>query len=190
MKHSLSTLAAVALITLTGCSSDDTEAISATPPPAPIEAANQPSNALQPNPDGYEMRVMYQWIPELPSIKPAEVRLKIQIQDQAHGTRELYITPASSHEQMPSIDSGQYLIKDFQVPAGGTFTAQGSVSNPPNEGRLTCLVVELEQQVVLDYQETSAGSNESLSCIGFTHDEHDYKTGPARPLSVSPPHTN
>lgn len=177
MKHTLNLLAAATLIALTGCGNGETEAAPATSSSAPIETVNTATDVLQPNPDGYDMRVMYQWIPELPSIKPAEAQLNIQIKDETQEVQESYVTPSTPGDLVPSIDSGQYLTKDFSVPPGGTFTAESLVSDPPNDGRLTCLIVEVKQQVALDYQETSVGASETLSCMGYTHDDHDYKAG-------------
>src|SRR5690625_4242262 len=135
MKHTLTVIAAAALIALTGCSTSNIETTSDTIQSPNVEAANQAPSKLQPSSDGYEMRIMYQWIPELPSIQPAEAQLNIRVEDEAQEAHESYVTPTSPADQVPSIDSGQYLTKDFHVPAGGTITARSSVSDPPNEGR-------------------------------------------------------
>ena len=176
MKHALTAIAAAVLLTLTGCGNSDTASTSEALQSPSVESANQVSDGLQPNSDGYDMRVMYQWIPELPTIKPAEAALNIQFEDESQESKELYVTQSNSSEQVPSIDSGQYLTKEFHIPFGGTITAQASV-NDPTDGRLTCLIVETAQEVVLDYQEMTLGSDESLSCMGFTHQEHDYEAG-------------
>lgn len=173
MRHTLTAIAAAALIALTGCGNGETA------PPSPnIEPVqNDNPGKLQPNSDGYNMRILYQWIPEEPSIKPVDTRVTIMVMDKDQQTVDSYVTPFRPRDEVPSMDSDQYFTKDFNVPFDGIFSSYASVSDPPNTGRLTCIIVELDQQVVLDYQETEVGADESLSCYGFTHDEHEYDPG-------------
>lgn len=189
MKRTLSALT-LALLTLTACGTSDNseaapEATAADAPPTaePTQPAPERSRELQPDPDGYNMRVLYQWVPQDPSIKPVDTRVTLTVMDEEQETVESYVSPIGSREEVPSMDADQYFTKDFHVPFDGIFSAQASVSDPPNRGRLTCIIVELDQQVVLDYQETDIGAEDSLTCYGFTHDDHDYVHGEA-PVDV------
>ena len=126
------------------------------------------------------LEVWFQWIPQEFSTEPAEADYLITVfegDDPSDGTGEMYVTPMDVKDEMPSMDSGLFFTKTFQVPEGGSIHALGTVRRPPNEGRLNCLVVDPEAEVVLDYQEGQVGSTEPLNCWGFTHDDHAYTPG-------------
>ena len=126
------------------------------------------------------LEVWFQWIPQEFSTEPAEADYLMTVfqgADPSDGTGEMYVTPMGVKDEMPSMDSGLLFTKTFRVPEGGSIHALGTVSSPPNEGRLNCLVVDPEAEIVLDYQEGQVGSTEPLDCWGFTHDDHAYIPG-------------
>lgn len=174
MKHTLTATLAAALITLTGCSNGETEATDATPSPS-IEPALKTAEDLQPNPDGHEIQIMFQWIPEAEDTQPAEARYYISTSEQSD-TEYAYVTPFMEYDVMPSMDSGQWETYVYEVPDGGHASGDGRVREFPAPGRVACLALEMKQQVVLDYQESQVGE-ESVACYAFTDDNHDYEPG-------------
>lgn len=171
MKKTLITTTLAAALTLTACGSGTDATEAASPNIQPVEPTF--NTTLEPDPDGHEIHIQFQWIPENPDPQPVDVSYYMRT---SGSDGMAYSTPIMEHDVLPSMDSGEYESFVYEVPDGGHASGYASVYEPPNTGRLSCLATELNQEVVLDYQESLAGED-SVSCYAFTEQGHTYDSG-------------
>lgn len=121
--------------------------------------------------------VLFQWVPQEFNTEPAQARYRVTVYPEDGPSDEAYVTPIGATEDMPSMDVDAPFQETFVIPDGSLISASATVYAPPNEGRLTCMIVDWENEEVLDYQEGQVGSTEPIFCQGYTHDNHLYTPG-------------
>lgn len=171
----LAPLTLASLLALTACGS--TDASEDEPQSANIEpvedTAPSEGNALEPSPDGYTMQARYYWIPDAPDTQPTEASFFMM----APTDENTYVTSGAPYDVLPSIHTEDYYQHTFFMQDGDSISAGGYTHNPPSEGTIACLMVETEQEVVIDYQESEPG-DDSAYCYGYAPDvEHDHEPG-------------
>lgn len=183
MKKTLITTTLAAGLALTACGSDGEVQQDETPDttaaePSPSEtlkfAADSEEWPLEPDSEGHEIHVMFQWVPDTEDPQPVET--KYYMQNSATDEHYSYSTQVGDRDTMPSVDSGEYETFVYEVSDGEYAAGDAHVKDAPNEGYIACLVMEVKQQVVLDYQESEPGEDD-VSCFGFTDDQHEYTPG-------------
>lgn len=169
-----------ALLVLTACGSADdtgsepqTEDIEPTDNQLVEDSSSLEGKSLEPRSDGYTMQVRYYWIPDESDTQPTEARFFMR----APTDENSYVTEVMSYDVMPSIYAEDYYQHTFFMQDSDSVSATGYTHNPPGDGTVACLMIETEQEVVVDYQESEPG-DDSVSCYGYAPDvEYEYDPG-------------
>lgn len=171
----LAPIALAALFALTACgsiNSADDEPQSENIDPAE-DTAPSDGSALESSPDGYTMQVRYYWVPDEPDAQPVEARFHMR----APTDENTYVTEGLSYDVLPSFYAEDYYQHTFFMEDGDSLSARGSAHDTPTDGHITCLLVEEEQQIILDYQESDP-DEDAVSCYGYAPDVvHDHEPG-------------